>query len=176
MWWFHRTFRERAPGGLGRRSVRGFRSKDRPIGRKKGNARNDSGPHLLAIGLIAFGEIAPKADGEPNYYLAAQQAVLRCERMDDLPGAFATLIAKEAQERENKESRERGVTIRERHRASVEADKALLARVRLIHRVLTAEHKRGLARHIDWLRSTPAALAEVRPLLANVIEAEHSKL
>ncbi|MFM7345534.1 MAG: hypothetical protein ACKO1J_09240 [Tagaea sp.] len=136
----------------------------------------DSGPHMLAIGLITFGEIAPKLDGEPNYYLAAQEAVLRCEGMDDLPGAFATLIAKESQDRENKESRERGVEIAQRHQASVEADKALLARVRLIHRALTAEHKRGLAGHIEWLRRHPDALAEVRQFLACVVEAERAKL
>lgn len=130
---------------------------------------------MLAIGLIAGGEIAAKVDGEPNYYLAAQAAVLRCEGMDYLPGAFATLIAKEAQERENKESRERGIEIRERHRASVEEDKALLARVRLIHRALTAEHKRGLAGHIHWLRRQPAVLAELKPLLSEIVDEERAK-
>lgn len=157
LWWFHRTFRERAPGGLGRRSVRGLRSKDRPIGRKKGNARNDSGPHLLAIGLIAGGEIAAKADGEPNYYLAAQVAVLRCEGMDYLPDAFEMLVGKEMEEK------------------TTEDDRAVLARVRLTHRALTAEHKRGLAGHIHWLRGQPAALAELKPLLSEIVDEERAK-
>lgn len=131
VWWFHRTFRERAPGGFGKARRAGRRTRGRELrgdqhGESNAKTLDDAEPYILAVVLMGLGEAATVA-------AAAFMAVMLRE-WHDMPPTRSTLDAK-ANEDGNWY---RWPLIEKRER-------------RLRDKLYAEEKHRGLAGHIAWL-------------------------
>lgn len=141
VWWFHRTFRERAPGGYGKARRAGHRTRGRELrgdahGGGNGKAVDDIEPYVLAVALMGLGEADTAA-------AAAFKAIMLRE-WPDYPPTLATLKAKAPEDG------------RWHRRMVIEGD------VRRLRDKLYAEEKRGLAARVAWLRGQAGAHEELK--------------
>lgn len=152
-WWFHRTFRQRAPGGFGRSLQAGYRSRGRAVGSDGTGKQNSHSIHddtdlrLMVLALIGLAEV-PDVRGRPNFNGAAQEAVMLLNGWEPLRGTFRSLLDRAADKDDRMTRQELGM---------IAAYRRVYDFLRCIDRPSAerAAAQRDLNGHIAWLRSSP---------------------
>lgn len=192
IWWFHRTFRQRAPGGFAKSLQAGYRSRRRELGSDgtgKLNSQSeddDTDLRLLALVLLGLLEI-PDVRGRLNLNRAAQEAVLLLhgwERWDEV--FFRALLNRAADPANRDLKRSYADSLTPREVSMVKAywrvydflrclDRRVRRQPPAFSKSRVAEAQATLRGHIVWLRSSPDMRATLRAERALLIHGRHGK-
>lgn len=163
VWWFHRTFRERAPGGFGRSVQAGYRTRRRETGSDGTGKQNSHSIHddtdlrLMALVLLGLAEV-PDVRGRLNLNGAAQGAVMRLNGWEAWQGSFRSLLDRAADPANREKKRDYADSLTSKEAAMVAAYYRVYDFLRCVDRsdrVARQAAKDDLIGHIAWLRSSP---------------------